>query len=177
MGQRKPLRKPTGMVFSQTGKPDSRQEINYGPLANRLSYVVRRAQLAVSQGFFETMADLQISPVQYSALVVIANNPGLSQTQVSDALGVKKANFVGLIRELEWRKLVERRNIPGDRRSFALHLTETGQAICQTLDDLSARHEAAIREAIGEETYAALFEPLRRLARLNGHGGIPTDVN
>lgn len=172
MGQKSPI----VPKLVETPVAEAPVEINYGPLSTRLSYVVRRAQLAISQDFFEAMAEWQISPVQFSALVLIANNPGLIQTQVSDALGVKKANFVGLVRELEMRKLVERRPTASDRRAYALHLTERGKTAYQALDSLSARQEQAIQDLIGPEAYASLMEPLRRLARMKDQSGIPAEI-
>ncbi len=142
-------------------------DLDFGPLTRRLGYVVRRAQIAIFQSFFQTMSGAQISPAQYSALVIIARNPGLSQTRVAQALAIKKANFVALARELEQRGFVERRNIPGDKRSLALHLTSAGRLAYAELDRLSEDHEARLREVIGIEAYEALFEPLIRVATVN----------
>ncbi|MCZ8261788.1 MAG: MarR family transcriptional regulator [Beijerinckiaceae bacterium] len=142
-------------------------DLDFGPLTRRLGYVVRRAQIAIFQSFFHTMSAAQISPAQYSALVIIARNPGLSQTRVAQALAIKKANFVALARELEQRGFVERRNIPGDKRSLALHLTSAGRLAYAELDRLSEDHEARLRAVIGIEAYEALFEPLIRLATVN----------
>jgi DNA-binding MarR family transcriptional regulator len=150
-------------------------ELDFGPLTRRLGYVVRRAQIAIFQSFFQTMNAAEISPAQYSALVIIAHNPGLSQTRVADALAIKKANFVALARELEQRGFVERRAIPGDKRSLALHLTQAGRLAYSELDRLSEEHEAKLREAIGIEAYDALFAPLIRLAKVNSGAALPPD--
>lgn len=141
--------------------------LDFGPLTRRLGYVVRRAQIAIFQDFYQTMSAAQISTAQYSALVIIARNPGLSQTQVANALAIKKANFVALIRELEQRGFVERRSIPGDKRSLALHLTSAGKLAYSELDRLSEEHESKLREAVGDDSYNALFQPLIRLSKLN----------
>ncbi|MCZ8182643.1 MAG: MarR family transcriptional regulator [Beijerinckiaceae bacterium] len=149
--------------------------LDFDPLTRRLGYVVRRAQIAIFQSFFQTMSVAQISPAQYSALVIIARNPGLSQTRVAEALAIKKANFVALARELEQRGFVERRAIPGDKRSLALHLTPAGKLAYSELDRLSEEHEAKLREAIGIEAYEALFAPLVRLAKVNSGEASPPD--
>lgn len=150
-------------------------ELDFGPLTRRLGYVVRRAQIAIFQSFFQTMSAAQISPAQYSALVIIARNPGLSQTRVAQALAIKKANFVALARELEQRGFVERRSIPGDKRSLALHLTSAGTLAYAELDRLSEEHETKLREAIGPDAYEALFAPLIRLAKVNSGETDPAD--
>lgn len=153
--------------------------LDFGPLTRRLGYVVRRAQIAIFQSFFQTMSAAEISPAQYSALVIIARNPGLSQTQVAKALAIKKANFVALARELEQRGFLERRSIPGDKRSLALHLTPAGRLAYAELDRLSEEHEAKLRETVGQDAYEALFDPLIRLAKVSvndpAHEGDATD--
>jgi DNA-binding MarR family transcriptional regulator len=138
--------------------------IDYGPLDARLGYVLRRAQVAVFQDFFLAMGALDVSPAQYSTLAVIERNPGLTQTQVADALGIKKANFVAMIKELERRGLARRAAIPNDRRSFALHLTAKGQVLAQKLEEASEAHERDVRQALGADDYARMFAPLKRLA-------------
>jgi DNA-binding MarR family transcriptional regulator len=142
-------------------------EIDYGPLDERLGYALRRAQIAVFQDFYQAMGALDVSPAQYSALTVIERNPGLTQTQVADALGIKKGNFVALIKALERRGLVSRDAMPGDRRSFALALTVKGRVLAKELVAASAAHERRVRQAVGGEDYARLFAPLRRLAVLD----------
>jgi DNA-binding MarR family transcriptional regulator len=148
------------VVEPDTSGPD------LGMLENRMGYALRRAQLAVFQDFYKAVAAHDISAAQYSALTIVESNPGLSQTQVADTLGIKKANFVALIKALETRGLVERRTTPKDKRSFALHLTDAGTVLINTLHRLSDHHEDRIRKAIGDKAYYALFAPLAQIARL-----------
>jgi DNA-binding MarR family transcriptional regulator len=140
--------------------------VDYGPLDERLGYLLRRAQIAVFQDFFQAMGALDVTPAQYSTLTVIERNPGLTQTQVADALGIKKTNFVAMIKELERRGLARREPIPSDKRSFALHLTAKGRALMAKLDETSEAHELHVRQALGAEDYARMFAPLKRLTTL-----------
>src|SRR5262249_13388464 len=66
-----------------------------------VGYLLRRAQLAVFHDFFETFSRVNVRPAQFSVLVVIERNPGLKQTQIADALGIKRTNFVSLVDGLE----------------------------------------------------------------------------
>ena len=93
--------------------------IDLGPLPELIGYVLRRAQLVVFQDFFNAFAPFEISPAQFSVLIVIERNPGLTQSQVAAALGIKRTNFVGLLDELERRLLAERRQAARDKRSSA----------------------------------------------------------
>ena len=87
----------------------ARPDIDLGPLPELIGYVLRRAQLVVFQDFFAAFAPFDIRPAQFSVLTVIERNPGLTQSQVAEALGIKRTNFVGMLDELEKRGLAERR--------------------------------------------------------------------
>jgi len=145
--------------------------IDYGPLDCRLGYLLRRAQVAVFRDFFAAFEAYDLRPGQYSILTVIEANPGLKQGEVGEALGIKRANFVAMIDELEKRKLVRRDPSPGDRRSYALILTAKGARLMGELHGLSERHEQRLIDSIGRKTYQSLFAPLKALARMGGGEG------
>jgi DNA-binding MarR family transcriptional regulator len=153
-------------------KPErkGRPAVDYGELQHHIGYLLRRAQLAVFGDFFQTFSDFGISPAQYSILTVIGRNPGLRQTEVADALGIKKTNFVAVIKDLEKRGTVLRTAMPTDKRSFALTLTPPGKSLLGKLHEAAQDHENRIRSAFGADQYAALMDPLYRLTRLEKQG-------
>lgn len=141
-------------------------EIDLGPLGESVGYLVRRAQVAVFQRFFEMFAAAGVRPAQYSALTVIERNPGLSQTRLADALGIKKTNLVVLIDGLEKRGLARRRPTERDRRFYALFLTSKGNALMTRLHRLDAALNRRLVQAAGENDRRRLCEALRRIAAL-----------
>src|SRR5438876_633671 len=70
-------------------------------LSEALGYLLRRAQLASFKSFKQIFKRANVTPAQFSVLMIIDRSPGLRQNQVSDALGIKRANFVSLIDTLE----------------------------------------------------------------------------
>ncbi len=141
--------------------------ISLGGLPAMLGYALRRAQLAVFQDFYRACADDDIRPAQYSVLTVLHHNPGLQQSQVADALGIKRANFVTLFATLEARGLARRDRVASDRRAFALSLTPSGEALLRRLDRTVAAHNTAFIARIGEQNQQQL---LAWLASLAGEG-------
>ena len=144
----------------------AQDRLNLGTLNSRLGYVLRRAQVAVFQDFQSVFTAAQIRPAQYATLTIIECNPGLSQSEAATAVGIKKTNFVGMLDQLEKRGLVRRAAIVGDRRTYALHLTDAGIQFMRMLHALTAEHEQRIMDQVGAETYAQLFEGLRQLETL-----------
>lgn len=127
----------------------SARRINQSSMAEVVGYRLRLAQLAVFRDFLETFAAMRIKPVQYSMLRLIESNPGLKQGELAHALGIKRANMVTLVDTLEKRGLATRRPVAGDRRSYALHLTDQGIAFARKMQETWTGHEARFVKLLG----------------------------
>ncbi|WP_224704962.1 MarR family winged helix-turn-helix transcriptional regulator [Devosia aquimaris] len=130
-----------------------------------LGYRLRRAQLSVFQRFLQVFEEMRLRPAEYSVLLLIDDNPGRKQTEIADALGIKRANFVTLVHALQARGFLERRAAAGDRRANALHLTGEG---VQFLAAARARHEDMEQQLLsqlgGEASRNQLLALLDRLS-------------
>ena len=140
-----------------------RKTVDLGPLPELIGYVLRRAQLVVFQDFFAAFAPFDVRPAQFAVLTVIERNPGMTQSQVAEALGIKRTNFVGLLDALEARGLAERRPAR-DKRSYALYLTADGAAIMRKLKPVLKAHESRMIAKVGEDGREALIALLRQIA-------------
>jgi DNA-binding MarR family transcriptional regulator len=138
-------------------------QADLGPLPALVGYALRRAQIAVFQDFVHTMATLDVRPAQFSVLLLIDLNPGINQTQISEALGIKTANLAVMLNALEARGFAKRRPGTLDRRAHALHLTAAGKALMRQLQARVADHEHRIVERLGAAEKQQL---LRLLAKL-----------
>jgi DNA-binding MarR family transcriptional regulator len=136
------------------------------PLSGYVGYALRRAQGAIFADFNHTLAELNLRPGQFAVLLLIDQNPGTSQSNVSAALGIQKANFVATIADLEHRGLVRRRKSESDGRTYSLGLTPRGRATLQHAAELQSLHEARVIAQIGSEGRLQLLHLLDRLARL-----------
>jgi DNA-binding MarR family transcriptional regulator len=145
--------------------------LDLGPLPELIGYVLRRAQLVVFQDFFQACAPFNISPAQFSVLTVIERNPGLTQSQVAAALGIKRTNFVGLLDALERRALAERRQAARDKRSYALYLTTDGAALMRKLKPVLKAHESRMVARIGETGRDRLVELLHEIVDARASNG------
>jgi MarR family transcriptional regulator, organic hydroperoxide resistance regulator len=74
---------------------------------------------------------LGLSVPQFDVLSTLTEAQGLTQQELAARLYVTKGNVSGLIDRLDEAGLVERRAIPGDRRSYALHLTPEGERLAR----------------------------------------------
>lgn len=139
--------------------------IELGILKSLLGYHLRRAQVAVFQHFADTVGEVAITPGQFGVLAVINSNPGLSQTQLGNALGIDRSTVVAVIDRLEARGLVVRAAQPNDRRSHALQLAEAGIALLHRLEAMVREHEQQIARELTSEDQRLLISLLDRVAR------------
>jgi DNA-binding MarR family transcriptional regulator len=72
-----------------------------------------------------------LSIPQFDLLSTLSEREGVSQQEIAERLYVTKGNVSGLIDRLEASGLVERRELPADRRSYALHLTPQGRRVVE----------------------------------------------
>ncbi len=147
--------------MTKTAKPAN---FNLPERETIIGYKLRRAQLLVFQDFLHTFARMKLRPAEFSVLAMIARTPGLKQTEIAEALGIKRANFVALMDGLEARGLADRRKGDIDRRSHSLHLTPEGERFVRKMIATWNEHENRMIERLGgPEDRDRLIELLDRL--------------
>lgn len=97
-----------------------------GHLARRLQ------QLAVAL-FSEEVAELNLTPVQYSALHAVCKQPGVDQKSLAQAISYDAATLGGVIDRLETRGLVVRTMSPQDRRVRLVSPTDAGKQMLEAV--------------------------------------------
>lgn len=112
----------------------------------------RLHQLAVAR-FAEAMADLGLTPVQWSALVTTLQRPGLDQITLSRQIYIDASTIAGVLDRLESRGLLQRKPSPEDRRVRLLYVTADGEALLKKAN------------AVVMRTQEWLMEPLNRSDR------------
>ena len=71
--------------------------LQLGELSELLGYVLKRAQLKVFEDFLCCVAPLQLTPAQFSVLLLLDKNPGRNQTEIANTLGILRPNFVSMV--------------------------------------------------------------------------------
>jgi DNA-binding MarR family transcriptional regulator len=139
--------------------------LHLGELSELLGYSLKRAQLKVFEDFLRCVAPLQLTPAQFSVLLLLDRNPGRNQTEIANTLGILRPNFVSMLDALESRDLCTRMRSTNDRRSHILVLTDKGKAVLARAKKLVAtKHEARLNELLGPANRVALLEMLTKIA-------------
>jgi DNA-binding MarR family transcriptional regulator len=137
-------------------RKSAERPIDLGALNRHLGYFIRRAQVWVFQDFIRSLKSLHISPAQYSVLLVIDANPGLSQAELARTLGIQRARMVRVLHRLDKRGLTRRLQSSDDGRTHALRLTPKGQETLRRAQLSAEQHEARLIERLGAEPYKTM---------------------
>jgi DNA-binding MarR family transcriptional regulator len=134
-----------------------------GRLASLLGYQVRRAQVRAFQSFAQAAGGMGLTPMLFGVLVVLDERPGVTQTELADALGADPSTMVRMLDQLEKRAWVKREPSPVDRRSTLPVLTDTGRAILAEALPLVVESDRRIASALTADERETLLDLLRRI--------------
>jgi DNA-binding MarR family transcriptional regulator len=122
---------------SSVGSPS----IDYCQLPDLIGYRVQKAHSRLFQMFADMLTGLKVAPGQYSALVLIGLNSGLSQNALADACGIDRTALVPITRRFERLGWIRRSRRTEDRRVYSLELTTEGERILDCAWPLIQEHE------------------------------------
>jgi MarR family transcriptional regulator, lower aerobic nicotinate degradation pathway regulator len=91
-------------------------------------HLIRRAHQLSTAVFMKEADALGLTPVRFSALIVIREHPGIDASRVSELIFFDRSTIGGVLDSLEKAKLILRKPGVEDRRTKRLFLTEKGQA-------------------------------------------------
>jgi MarR family transcriptional regulator, lower aerobic nicotinate degradation pathway regulator len=92
-------------------------------------YLIRRAHQVATAAFSAATSDLDLTPVQFSALVAIKDNPDIDATRVSVIIAFDRTTIGHVLGRLEKRKLITRRDGIADKRTKQVRLTLKGEVM------------------------------------------------
>lgn len=146
----------------RNSSPDLLEDAGLQPV---LGLCLAQAQLATRAIFFQQAGEpLDLRPVEFAVLSLVAAQPGTPQTRLARSLSVTPPNMTGIINRMEARGWVERSSSTEDRRSQVLKLTRSGAALLrESTRRITAAEKVQLRLSPGEQ--AMLLELLEKVSR------------
>jgi DNA-binding MarR family transcriptional regulator len=144
----------------------TRDEENFTPAEGSASAAFLLAQIGshAAAKFAECLAPVDFTPAHAGILRILGKRGPLTQQALAGILGMFASRLVALVDQLESRGLVERRDHPEDRRSYALHLTEKGRVALQSIGRVAREHQKALLAALTADEQRQLAQFLQRIA-------------
>ena len=138
--------------------------INFGPLPQQVGYQLRRAYSYLFRTFMSAFKHLQLAPGQYSALVLIGLNPGMSQLALATAAGLDGSTIVPITNRFVKLGWIRRTRRASDRRVYSLRITPAGQAVLEAALPLIREREKRLAQILSTRERQALIDMLRRIS-------------
>jgi DNA-binding MarR family transcriptional regulator len=161
-------------MTESTGRPA-------GQRGQRLTYLVKRLEMAERARMEEVLRPLGVTLHQYTALSILERREGLSSAQLARRHVVTPQAMHQLIATMERDRLIERRPDEANRRILRAWLTEHGSRVLRaahrTVDDVEermlsglTRDEAAAFGRALERCLDALTVPVNEHAPADDEG-------
>jgi DNA-binding MarR family transcriptional regulator len=140
----------------------------------RPGFLVRRLHQIHLALFAEECAGFEVTPVQYSIMTVVGEQPGLDQARLAYAVGIDRTTLANVVARLEGRGIVKRTASPTDRRLRLVTLTKAGARLLEDMRAPARRAHDRTIEALPPDERALFVDLLRRLVDAgNAYGRAP----
>lgn len=130
-------------------------------------HLIRRAQQIAVSVFMEECSGLDLTPVQYAALIAIGENEGIDATRLSALIAFDRSTLGSVLERLEARGLVSRYFLPDDKRIKRLKLTAAGQTLVARADLAVRRAQERMLAQLPEKDRDRFMQLLEQFVELN----------
>jgi len=138
--------------------------VDQSRLTHLVGYAVSRASIELKKAFARDLGPLQLKPVEFSILVLVASNAQVNQKQLGAALDISAPNMAVTLDRLVERGWVERVRSTRDRRAQHIHLTPQGRDLVRRAEKIATTMEHAPLAALSQAERALLIELLLKVA-------------
>ena len=151
--------------------------LQFGRLAKTTGFLTRRLHnlLVGSWARDLALAPGGTTPVQAGLLILIKENPGVTQARLLKALEVESATLVRSTSRLLDAGLIEKVRSKHDKRVYNLNLTETGRNLLEQIEYAMEVREQRLTEQIDPEELRTFHRVSRQLiakTSVGAHSGI-----
>lgn len=137
-------------------------------------HLLHRAGQCASDIFASEMASLDITPRQFAILLTVAQNEGLSQTDLVLLTGIDRSTLADIVRRMLKKGLIQRRRTREDARAYAVKLTDEGLRVLAAARPKVEAVDARLLATLRADQRMSLVEDLRAIvASLQTPSGKP----
>jgi MarR family transcriptional regulator, temperature-dependent positive regulator of motility len=145
---------------------------------SRPGHLIRRLNQISQALFYEETAGVDLTPVQYAALNMVQEVPGIEQASLSDMIAFDRPTIVKVLRRLVDKKLIKRVRSATDRRVNHLDITARGSQLLTQIRPMLNRIDKRILAPLPEGDRERFMEMLAQLVQANNvYSRAPLDTS
>lgn len=142
------------------------EEASEFELANSPGHLIHRAQQFAADCYMETAGRDVLTQRQFAVLATVADNEGLTQTDLIRATGIDRSTLADLVARMATKDLIERERAPHDGRANLVRITQNGRSALESLRPQVAKADQAILDALPKSKRASFLDALQRLTEV-----------
>ncbi|HBS35262.1 MAG TPA: hypothetical protein DEA50_09335 [Parvularcula sp.] len=155
------LNSPSGARASAS-KASRRRKRNLDQI---VGYQLQRTGSLVTRELAVVFSAVGLAPGQFSILLIIAENPGCTQSQIAVLARLDPSTLALVIARLRVLGFIRRAADAGDRRSNRIHSTEKGEQAIRSVLPILARFESRITGEFSATEKQAFLRCLSKIER------------
>ncbi len=126
-------------------------------------HLIRRLQQMAVSVFARECEGLDITPVQYAALVALRDNPGIDATRIAALVAIDRSTMGNVLERLEGKGFIERRANPHDKRVKLLKLSRRGTRMLADCEPFVRAAQARMLEPLDAAERIQFTQMMRRM--------------
>ncbi len=140
-------------------------QLEEGDLLRLVGYQLAQAQIVTDAVFAaEVGRGLDLRQIEFTVLALVARNPGLTASELANALAVTPPYIASCLDKLLRRGLIERLQSPLDRRAMHIHVTAAGGDMVRSATQRLLARERQSLDALSTAERLMLAELLHKAA-------------
>lgn len=126
---------------------------------------LKRAYLAMRRGLEAELRQMGLTHSQWSALGILYYRNGMTHSELEQALCIEAPSLTSLIKGMEKRGWVQRRQHPEDARVKQIFITEKGREAIEPALRLGFDGEERLKQIVSEQELEQVKQVLRKIVQ------------
>lgn len=128
-----------------------------------VGYQLRRVGSLVTRELASVFSAVGLAPGQFSILMIVAENPGCTQSQIASLARLDRSTLALVLARLRRLGLIRRVTDSGDRRANRVHATDAGETAIRSVLPRLARFEQRIAGGFSPSEKRAFLQSLSKI--------------
>lgn len=134
-----------------------------------LGFLLGSTHRRISSGFARVLKPYDITPEQWSVLLMICDREGINQKEVAAAAAKDQPTTARIVELLQKKGFIHKTMSPTDRRAFLLYATDAGKALIDSTLSLEQQTIAAAVRGLNPEQLESLRSMLKQIYHNTGN--------
>ena len=133
---------------------------------NSMGFVVNMTAKAFQKSFdIELRKNAGVSLSQWRVVGALVIQPGLTQKEIADKVGIEGATLVPIIDKMEKEGLLKRKPDSSDRRVNRIYLTQKADSLWESMVECALKIRKSSTKNISENDLQTTLETLRKISQ------------